>query len=214
MSKYKYILWDWNGTLIDDMSANLVVINNLLAKRGLPILTQEKYRQIFRFPIIDFYRDAGFNVTGIDYEKLVVDYQIAYSEQKEKIKLMDNAELVLRTIQRASIEQLILSASSHDAIMDQIINYNIYSYFISILSLTNAYAYGKMDIAKHWILETGIDPNSILIIGDTLHDYEVATELGCDCLLISKGHQDLQSVRHTFSCNCISDIIDVLNYVI
>lgn len=214
VSKYEYILWDWNGTLLDDVSANLTVINGLLLQRGLQPVTRERYRKIFKFPIIDFYRDVGFSVVGEDYEKLVLDYQLAYSAQKDYINLMANAERVLQTVQQASIKQLILSASSYDAIMDQMTTFDVSRYFNSIISLSNGYAYGKVGIAKQWLAETGVDPNRILIVGDTLHDYEVSMQLACDCLLISKGHQDLQSVSRAFRCSCVPDIIDVIEYVL
>lgn len=105
MARYDYILWDWNGTLVDDLDANIAIINNLLCQRGLPMLTKEYYRHIFKFPIIDFYRDAGFNVYGQDYEKLVSDYQVAYAAQKNNIDLMPNAEAVLRRINGTSIKE-------------------------------------------------------------------------------------------------------------
>ena len=105
MTKYDFILWDWNGTLVDDLNQNFTVINNLLRKRGLSVLTKEKYRDIFKFPIIEFYRDAGFNVCGQDYENLVSDYQTEYSKQMDSIKLMPKAEEVLKKISGTTTNQ-------------------------------------------------------------------------------------------------------------
>ena len=213
MARYDYILWDWNGTLVDDLDANIAIINNLLCQRGLPMLTKEHYRHIFKFPIIDFYRDAGFNVYGQDYEKLVSDYQVAYAAQKNNIDLMPNAEAVLRRINGTSIKQIILSASSYKAIEQQMSNYHIYPYFDAIVSQTNVYACGKIDLARRWISISRADPNRVLVIGDTLHDYEVAVAMNFDCLLISNGHQDLYYMRSEYSCKCLSDICQVLDYI-
>ena len=51
---YTYCIWDFNGTLFDDIDAGIKAVNTLLAERGLPTLdSKEKYHQVFDFPIID-----------------------------------------------------------------------------------------------------------------------------------------------------------------
>lgn len=213
MTKYDFILWDWNGTLVDDLNQNFTVINNLLRKRGLSVLTKEKYRDIFKFPIIEFYRDAGFNVCGQDYENLVSDYQTEYSKQMDSIKLMPKAEEVLKKISGTTTNQLILSASTYRAILEQMERYNISELFTSIISLSDAYAKGKLDLARRWLDSSGANPRRVLIIGDTLHDYEIATAMKLDCLLINNGHQDLFHVQSKYTCKCLTDILQVLDYI-
>ena len=61
MTKYDYILWDWNGTIVDDLNINFKIINQLLKERNLPTITLQRYKEIFTFPIIEFYRSAGFD---------------------------------------------------------------------------------------------------------------------------------------------------------
>lgn len=213
MNKYDFILWDWNGTLVDDLNQNLSVINNLLFKRGLPVLTKDKYREIFKFPIIDFYRDAGFNVYGQDYETLVSDYQTEYAKQMDSIKLMPKAEVVLKKISRTATKQLILSASTYRAILEQMERYSISELFTSIISLSDAYAKGKLDLARRWLDSSGANPRRVLIIGDTLHDYEIAAAMKFDCLLINNGHQDLLHFQSNYTCKCLTDILQVLDYI-
>lgn len=213
MTKYDFILWDWNGTLVDDLNQNFTVINNLLRKRGLSVLTKEKYRDIFKFPIIEFYRDAGFNICGQDYENLVSDYQTEYSKQMDSIKLMPKAEEVLKKISGTTTNQLILSASTYRAILEQMERYNISELFTSIISLSDAYAKGKLDLARRWLDSSGANPRRVLIIGDTLHDYEIATAMKLDCLLINNGHQDLFHVQSKYTCKCLTDILQVLDYI-
>ena len=60
----KTIIWDWNGTLLDDLDLSLESVNILLEERNLPALSVEKYKDIFCFPIVDYYVKAGF-----DFEK-------------------------------------------------------------------------------------------------------------------------------------------------
>ena len=214
MTKYDYILWDWNGTIVDDLNINFKIINQLLKERNLPTITLQRYKEIFTFPIIEFYRSAGFDCQEYTYNLLVSDYKSAYTAQMHNIHLMPYAESILSEISQKNIRQCIFSASSHQSINNQLLFYNISHYFSEIIAQTDDFAFGKYDLAVQWCNRNSINnTDRILIIGDTLHDYEISQKMGFDCLLISKGHQDLQLYRSIFSCKCLSDITEVLENI-
>ena len=35
MKKYEYVIWDFNGTILDDVEASMSSVNKLLVERGL-----------------------------------------------------------------------------------------------------------------------------------------------------------------------------------
>ena len=54
--KHKQIIWDFNGTLLDDVRETLDATNALLARYGKPMLADaDAYRRVFGFPVIDYY---------------------------------------------------------------------------------------------------------------------------------------------------------------
>ena len=50
----EYIIWDWNGTLMDDSAASLRAMNKVLEKYGLERLSNKRYMDIFTFPVVDY----------------------------------------------------------------------------------------------------------------------------------------------------------------
>ena len=62
--QYKHILWDWNGTLLDDSWLCVEVLNGLLKESGKPTITHETYKEHFNFPVIHFYEFLGFETTS------------------------------------------------------------------------------------------------------------------------------------------------------
>ena len=63
--RYTDVIWDFNGTILDDVAAGIASVNKMLSDRGLPtIKDEEHYRKIFRFPIIEYYRALGFDFIG------------------------------------------------------------------------------------------------------------------------------------------------------
>ena len=58
--KVKHIIWDWNGTLLDDLDVSMAALNEVLKSEQLPlVLDKEEYRQYFQFPVIKYYEKVG-----------------------------------------------------------------------------------------------------------------------------------------------------------
>jgi len=89
----------------------------------------------------------------------------------------------------------ILSASKQTYLNKAVLDYGIEDYFISINGLDNHHAAGKFDLAKEFMTAQDLNPSSVLLVGDTLHDAEIAASLGVDCWLISNGHQSRQRLE-------------------
>ena len=66
--KYKHIIWDWNGTLVNDLTLCVDLLNVSLKKRGLPLISENIYKQKFLFPIKKFYETVGFDFPKENFE--------------------------------------------------------------------------------------------------------------------------------------------------
>jgi len=98
MIKYKYVFWDWNGTLIDDLTTSIDSLNVSLAKRNLPLMTRERYFETFCFPVEEFYRKIGFNLEKESYQILADEFIENYNIEVKKAKLHPHAAEVIATL--------------------------------------------------------------------------------------------------------------------
>lgn len=188
LSKYKHIIWDWNGTLINDIWLVVEIMNKMLKKRNMPGIDSKKYREIFDFPVIDYYAKLGFNFSKESFEELTVEFISEYYTRFNECKLFNEVEEVLKKIRDMGISQSILSASKEDVLIEKIKYYGIDKYFCRIMGLENHYAESKVERGKKWIDELNLNPQDVLLMGDTAHDYDVSKHIGCDCLLVANGH--------------------------
>jgi phosphoglycolate phosphatase len=188
-TKYSHIIWDWNGTLLDDLQLCLNVINTLLSKRQLPKVSKEEYLDIFGFPVIDYYRKLGFDFSMEPFETISTEFIDAYEKGRPDCRLMPGAWDTLYQISLAGLTQSILSASKQDHLNKAISDYGLNDLFCSINGLDNHHAAGKVEIARSFMFSAKVDPKRTILIGDTIHDAEIASELGIDCWLIPNGHQ-------------------------
>ena len=78
--KYDCIVWDFNGTIMDDVQIGIESVNVLLKKRGLKTLdSREEYQSKFGFPIVDYYARLGFDFDKEPYSDIAVEWVNEYT---------------------------------------------------------------------------------------------------------------------------------------
>ncbi|PKM62961.1 MAG: hypothetical protein CVU97_02710 [Firmicutes bacterium HGW-Firmicutes-21] len=186
--RYSHVLWDWNGTLIDDMECSLTAVNIMLSKRNKSSITREQYFEYIDTPIRRFYENI-FDFSEISMTEIMEDFNLYYSLHIGEFPLMSGAREVLEELNKKGATQIILSSSSNDIILPFSEKIKVKHFFEHILGASDSYVNGKIERAVCFISDNDINPKSCVLIGDTLHDYETAAALGCDCILIPNGHQ-------------------------
>ena len=211
--KYSHIFWDWNGTLLDDVKRCMSCINTMVRKRGLPLLESIRdYQNVFGFPIIDYYRRVGFDFTKESFEVLAVEYIDLYHEKGGvPVCLFSDVKDTLKSLHEADYLQVVLSASAMDNLLTQIYPYDILSFFDGILGVSDIYAKSKVDIGRDYMSHNPVTAG--LMVGDTVHDYEVAVAMGIDCVLVDRGHQSREQLR-ACSVPIFDDIASVRAFLV
>ena len=189
INKFKHIIWDWNGTLLNDTELSHNIINGVLKSKNLKTLSLADYRHIFDFPVKKYYAKAGFNFSEYSFEEVGKEWMDEYEIRKGETRLFDGAIEVLGHIASLGVDQSMLSAYSLNTLIEMTNHYGLSKYFKHMAGLDHIYATSKLDIGRDLIKKINIDPLQIVLIGDTIHDHEVASELGIQCILIANGHQ-------------------------
>lgn len=191
------IIWDWNGTLLDDAEICREAINKMLKVRNLSELSLTKYRTVFTFPVIEYYKEVGFNFDVEKWEPVAMEFINLYLEALPSCILTPFAAKTLETFKMKGYRQAIISAMEHDALLKSVLALGIYEYFDFIGGIGDHYGGGKIENARNYFNQVGLNPEKITLIGDTLHDSEVAAELKCKCILVATGHQSFQRLQQT-----------------
>ncbi len=192
------VLWDWNGTLLDDVDLCVDALNRLLAVHGYPQrYTLDGYRAIFGFPIEEYYRRAGFDFARHPFPELAARYMEHYIPASAACGLMPGAAQALELFQTAGARQVILSASPISTLRAQVAQCGAAGYFDRLLGLDDIYAKSKVELGLAYLRENGFAPQRAVMIGDSVHDAEVAKALGVRCVLQSAGHQAAETLRTT-----------------
>ena len=194
--RHRHIIWDWNGTLLDDLDYSIGVMNTLLQRRGLPLLDRARYHALFDFPVRNYYERLGFDYSRDSFEQLSVEFIAGYDARRFACSLHRLAPEILAAAQAAGLTQSILSAYRQDSLREIVAHFRLAPYFVRVVGLDNVHAHSKSELAAALVAELGVPRGEILLVGDTLHDLEVAQELGVDCALVAAGHHPAERLRH------------------
>lgn len=199
MNKQKHttIIWDFNGTLLNDTNECITTINELLAKRNLPQLTKERYKAIFGFPVIDYYKELGFDFNTESWKKVAAEFMTAYHAKESSFSLFEKTKETLAYFKEKGYRQYILSAMKTDSLTKLLSDYEINAFFDGVYGLDHHYADGKIALGKEFITKEQLKPADCMLLGDTIHDAEVADALEISCTLISDGHQSYERLKNT-----------------
>ena len=210
-SQFKHIIWDWNGTLLEDGWLFVEVMNAILKRRGMNTITLEKYREIFGFPVKDYYLKLGFDLEKEPFEESGLEFIKGYKNRRYDAQLYPQVIPLLIELRARGISHSILSAQ-HQTLLDDLTQYyNIRDYFIGIIGLDNHYAHSKVENGIEWVKQINVSPKEILIIGDTDHDFEVARIIGIDCLLLSHGHHCSKRLKKT-GAKVVQNLMDISSF--
>jgi len=183
------IIWDWNGTLLDDLDLCIGSMNRMLQARHLPQLDVDFYRKVFTFPVMEYYTAIGFDFTKEPWDEAALEFIELYLQSLHTCSLATGAAKVLEFFHSNGYRQAIISAMQHDALLKSVDALGITGYLDYIGGIGDHYAGGKIENALQFFKQFNLIPGEVTLIGDTLHDAEVAGELGCSCILVANGHQ-------------------------
>lgn len=185
----KHIIWDWNGTILNDVDYVIAIMNEILRSCNMDIITKEKYKNIFEFPVRLYYDALGFDYKKWPFEKLCHDFVSMYMKDIHQCLPFDHVIPVLSEVSKSDKVQSVLSATDQASLDIMIKHYNFEDTFDYTFGIKDKFAASKIDRGIELMKSVAVSKQDTLMIGDTLHDLEVGTELGIDVLLLDHGHQ-------------------------
>jgi len=195
MSRLRHILWDWNGTLLDDVAACVCAINRMLRRRGLPEIGEALYRERFGFPVRNYYAALGFNLAAEDWDALAREFHAHYAETARGAPLRAGAAEALAALSARGVPMSVLSACEQSILERMLAERGLDGHFERVRGLSDLYAGSKRELGRRLLRELALPPEAVVLVGDTIHDHEVARALGCACVLLAGGHQAEERLR-------------------
>ncbi len=193
----KHVIWDFNGTLVDDVQLVLNITNDILRGRQLPLVDADRYRDIFEFPVSKYYAKLGLPGEGKAFRAVADVFAKNFESGMHDCSIRDDAIDCIEALSARGTSSSLLSASRQASLVALADQFQLTEIMTDICGIEDHYAHSKVESGRRWLADTGKAPEELVMVGDTAHDYEVATALGASCILVSYGHSSRDKLAVT-----------------
>ncbi len=206
--KYTHILWDFNGTILDDVNTCIKTVNTLLLERGYKTIESvEEYHSVFGFPVTDYYKKLGFDFEKEPYDAIARQWVKIYLQKVKDAPVFEDVRNKTEQFKNLGLYQVIISATEIDMLKKQLADLDLLNCFDDVWGMDNIRAESKVRMAQRWREK---NPSAVaLMIGDTLHDAEVAEKIGADCILVARGHQSYETLS-SVGCPVVNSVSEII----
>ncbi|NGM14570.1 HAD family hydrolase [Verrucosispora sioxanthis] len=184
-----HLVWDWNGTLLNDLSLVVACTNAVFTSEGGPSVTPDEHRVRFRRPIADYYAEIlGRAVDDDAFGRLDKIFHEAYRVGLTSCELAHDA---VDAMAAWSGSQSLLSMWFHDELIPTVETYGLTGRFARVDGLRAQIGGDRKaeSLARH-LDALGVDGRSVVLIGDSLDDADAARSVGARAVLYSGGFTD------------------------
>lgn len=192
-----HLVWDWNGTLLDDNTAVVGATNAAFGEVGLEPITVEQYREMYCIPIPRFYeRLMGRLPTDAEWERMDGVFHQHYTQQRDACGLTAGAAELLAQWQLTGRSQSIMSMYRHDELLPVVRGYGIEAHFVRVDGRTGPSGGSKAQyMERHFAALGGISPQHTVVIGDAVDDAVAAAHVGARAVLYTGGSHSRASLE-------------------
>jgi phosphoglycolate phosphatase len=205
------IIWDWNGTIVEDVAHAVSVLNCMLAKRDLRPVDIDEHRKAFGEPFIDYYRSLGFDFGVDSFESLCEEFAACYHERFSCCELRQGVRRALARFDELRMVQYLITSSEEQKIKGYASHHGLSHFFAAIRGAVDRLAGGKLEMAQE-LLKNAAGGEAVFI-GDLVQDYDIATSLGARCILVAGGHQSrerLASCKGALIVSSLEEVADII----
>lgn len=211
--KYSQVIWDWNGTIVNDAHLCVDIVNTQLINFDLNEVTLDYYINNFRFPVRSYYKKIGLPTDSLNYNKIatrfIEEYRIKYKFCDVHVGAVD----CFNKLNILGINQSVLSATMESDLYSFISFYKLNHQFTHLSGVSNTFASGKSNISTEHLNKLNSNKSEVLLVGDTLHDAEVALKLDIDCLLFSGGHNSRELLSES-TFHIVDSFNQIYHYIL
>ena len=196
---FRNLIFDWSGTLVDDLPPVLDATNRVLEVYGKPPLDRDEFRDRFRLPYREFYDEV---LPGVPLEELEDHFRAAFSASTSPVTVLPHTRDKLEWCRRHGIRSFVLTSMDADAFTEQLWEFGLGDYFEATYS-------GVLDKRERIleILEThALNPAETAFVGDMVHDVDTARHAQVTSVAVLSGYTRAEPLAASSPDITVNDI--------
>jgi len=196
---FENLIFDWSGTLVDDLGPVLDATNAVFAAYGLAPMDREEFRRRFRLPYVGFYEEY---LPGVPISELEVLFRSAFAASRAPVFVLPHAREKLDWCRRCGIRSFILSSMDTEAFARQLEEFNLGGVF----EATYTGVVDKRERIGEILVRHALDPGRTAFVGDMVHDIETARHGGVASVAVLTGYTAAETLAEACPDFTVADL--------
>lgn len=189
----KHLVWDWNGTLLDDLPIVVEAVSRSIAMFGFAPITADDYRDHYTRPVRHFYDNLfGRVVADEEWLRLNATFHDVYFDLAGDAPLVPDAREALDLLDAAGWGQSLLSMSPQDWLTTIVDRLGLTERMALVDGLSEVTGGLKAPHMEGHLRLLGIDGGSVVVVGDTPDDVAAARHVGARAVLFHGGSHHME----------------------
>lgn len=212
MSTASHLVWDWNGTLLDDLPIVIRAVNRSIGTFGLDTIDADVYRDHYTRPVRLFYdRLFGRAINDEEWLRLNTSFHETYFELASDVDLALGARDAIKRLHAEGWTQSLLSMSPQDWLDSIVDRLGLTEWFEIVDGLSGPTGGLKATHLEMHLATLDIDGSDVVVVGDTPDDVAAAKHVGARPILFHGGshHMDVLEAEGVPIAETISDAVEM-----
>jgi phosphoglycolate phosphatase-like HAD superfamily hydrolase len=192
----RHVVWDWNGTLFDDLDIVVAAVNVSLRAVGAGSIDADRYREVYQRPLHRFYETLlGRPVLPDEMTAIDIDFHDAYHSLLDQARLTVDARRAVDLVASRGHTQSVLSMWWHDRLVPAVRYFALDDYMLAVDGHRGPAGASKQNhLARHVeqlvrLFPGRVQREGMTVIGDVTDDADAARAVGVGCVLYDGGSQ-------------------------
>jgi phosphoglycolate phosphatase len=204
--RYSLLVFDWDGTLIDSAGAIVCCIQSACRDLGLPVPDDARASHVIGLGLQDALAYAVPGLAREDYGRMVERYRKHFLERDATIPLFPGARAMLSGLRDRGHALAIATGKSSAGLERALDHTALAPLFASSRCADQCPPKPAPDMLLELMEELDASEANTLMIGDTLHDLQMAAHAGVPAVAVSYGAHPVEDLRRAAPLACVDSI--------
>ena len=203
--KYRLLVFDWDGTIIDSASTIAECIRDASRELGLEVPERERASHVIGLGLHDAMRIAVPGLPAQRYPEFVASYRKHFLARKDAMQLFEGMRALLAELSQKHV--LAVATGKGRAGLDRDLDYHgLKPLFTASRCADETNPKPHPAMLMELMEQLSVQKERALMIGDTSHDLEMARAAGVDALAVTYGAHAAEGLRACAPLGCFSSV--------
>jgi len=215
MKKYKLIIFDWDGTIMDSQQAIVNTLAGVVSELNLPGRTNDELKNVIGLGLTQAIFLLYPELDDKQNQHFANCYRSAYlSSTQPKPLLFDGAAQMLEQLELTGVMLAVATGKSRSGLQYSLDYSGLSQYFHASRCADETCSKPNPQMLEELLDEFSLLPEDAIMIGDTEYDMEMAHNINMDAIAVSYGvHEQhrLAKFNPITICHDVNDLARKLN---